>query len=125
MMKVSSAPKKARQRMLEFVPDFFIYLLIMAGVTYLVRMLPLVLCRRKIKNRFIKSFLYYIPYAVLTVMTVPGILYSTGHIVSAVLGSAVALILSYKKRSLIIVASLAALAVLLTELVIGYIPMPL
>ncbi len=110
---------------MEFVPNFFLYLIIMAAVTYFVRMLPLVLCRRKIRNRFIRSFLYYIPYAVLTVMTVPGILYSTGHFISAIAGTAVALILSYYKKSLIVVASLAALAVLISELVIGYIPMPL
>ena len=52
---------------------FFLYLLVMAGVTYLIRMLPLVLCRKKIENRFIRSFLYYIPYAVLSAMTIPAI----------------------------------------------------
>lgn len=108
--------------MFEFVPNFFLYLIIMASVTYLVRMLPLVLCRRKIENRFVKSFLYYIPYAVLSVMTVPGILYSTGHILSAVCGTVVALLFAYKKKSLITVASFAALAVLLCELAITYIP---
>lgn len=106
----------------EFVPNFFLYLLIMAGVTYLVRMLPLVLCRRKIENKFIRSFLYYIPYAVLSVMTVPGILFSTGHLLSAIAGTLVALVLSYKKKSLIVVASLAALAVLVAEVIIGFIP---
>ena len=111
--------------MLEFVPNFFLYLIIMAGVTYLVRMLPLVLFRRKITNRFIRSFLYYVPYAVLSVMTFPGIFYSTGHFISAVVGTVVALVLSYNKRSLIVVASLAALAVLISEIVISYIPMPL
>ena len=51
--------------------NFFIYLLVMAGVTYLVRMLPMVLVKKKITNTFIRSFLYYVPYAVLSVMTVP------------------------------------------------------
>ncbi len=111
--------------MLDFVPDFFLYLLIMAGVTYLVRMLPLVLCRKKIKNIFIKSFLYYIPYAVLSVMTFPAILFSTGHIISAIVGTVAAFVLSYFKKSLIIVASFAALAVFVCELIIGYVPMPL
>jgi branched-subunit amino acid transport protein len=114
--------ERRRRKMLDFVPNFFLYLLIMASVTYLVRMLPLVLCRKKIKNRFIRSFLYYIPYAVLSVMTVPGILFSTGHIVSAIAGTLTALFFAYKKKSLIIVASLAALAVLLCELAITYIP---
>ncbi len=109
--------------MFDFVPNFFLYLLIMAGVTYLVRMLPLVLCRGRINNRFIRSFLYYIPYAVLSVMTIPGILFSTGHIISAVVGTAVALILSYNRKSLIVVASLAALAVLISEIAIGFVPM--
>ena len=109
----------------ELLPNFFLYLLIMAGVTYLVRMLPLVLFRRKITNRFVRSFLYYVPYAVLSVMTFPGIFYSTGHVISAIVGTAVALILSYNKRSLIAVASFAALAVLITEVAISYIPMPI
>lgn len=104
--------------MLEFVPGFFIYLLVMAGVTYLVRMLPLVLVRGKIENKYITSFLYYIPYSVLTVMTVPGILYSTGHIVSAICGTVAALFFAYRKKSLIVVASFAVLAVLISEIVI-------
>lgn len=108
--------------MFDFVPDFFLYLLVMAGVTYLVRMLPLVLVRGKIENKYISSFLYYIPYAVLTVMTVPGILYSTGHIISAAVGTAVALIFAYRKKSLIVVASLAALSVLLVEVILYFIP---
>ena len=109
--------------MFDFVPNFFLYLLIMAGVTYLVRMLPLVLFRNKIKNRFIRSFLYYVPYAVLSVMTFPGIFFSTGHIISAIAGTLVALSLSYCKKSLIVVASFAALAVLVTEIILGFIPM--
>lgn len=104
----------------DFVSNFFLYLFIMAAVTYLVRMLPLVLCRKKIKNRFIKSFLYYIPYAVLSVMTIPGIFFSTGHLVSAIAGTLVALALSYYNKSLIVVASFAALAVLVAEVGIIY-----
>ena len=57
---------------------FLPYLLVMAGVTYLIRDLPLVLVRKKIKNRFLQSFLYYIPYTVLSAMTFPAILYATG-----------------------------------------------
>lgn len=93
-----------------------IYLIVMAGVTYLIRMLPLVLVRRKIENKFISSFLYYVPYSVLSVMTVPAIFYSTGHILSAAVGTAVAVILAYNKKSLIIVAASAALAVFVCEL---------
>ena len=111
--------------MLDFVPNFLWYLLVMAGVTYLVRMIPLVLVRKKIGNRYIRSFLYYIPYSVLSVMTVPAIFFSTGHIISAVAGTAVAVVLSYKKKSLIVVALFAALAVLCAELIIYYVPVPI
>ena len=111
--------------MFDFVPNFFLYLLIAAGVTYLVRMLPLLLIRRKIKNRFLCSFLYYVPYAVLSVMTLPGILFSTGHILSAVVGTLTAFGLSYKGKSLIVVATFAALSVLAVESIIAFVPLPI
>ena len=107
--------------MFDFVPNFLLYLVVMAGVTYLVRMLPLVLVRKKIENRFIRSFLYYVPYSVLSVMTFPAVFFSTGSIVSAVVGTAVAVVLAYRKKSLIIVAAFAALAVLICELVMMFI----
>lgn len=97
---------------------FFLYLFIMAGVTYLVRMLPLVFFRKKIKSRFIRSFLYYVPYAVLAAMTVPAIFYSTGTLLSAILGTAVAVVLSYFGKSLVTVAASSALTVLITELIL-------
>lgn len=100
---------------------FFLYLLVMAGVTYLVRMLPLVFFRKRIKSRFIRSFLYYIPYAVLSVMTIPGIFYSTGSLWSAVAGTAVAVALAYFGRSLITVAAGSTVTVLIVELIIKYI----
>ena len=74
---------------------FFFYLLVCAGVTYLIRMLPLLFCRKDIKNRYVKSFLYYIPYSVLTAMTFPAIFYSTGMLVSALVGTGVAVVLAY------------------------------
>lgn len=94
---------------------FFICLLCMAGITYLVRMLPLVLFRKKIKSRFLKSFFYYIPYAVLAAMTIPAILHSTSSIASAAAGLCVALLLAYFEQSLIIVAAGACLAVFIVE----------
>lgn len=100
---------------------FFIYLGIMAGVTYLVRMLPMVFFRKKIKSRFVRSFLYYIPYTVLAVMTVPGIFCSTGSLASAVAGTAVAVLLAVLGRSLITVAAGSALSVLIVEIVLRYI----
>ena len=97
---------------------FFLYLLVMAGVTYLVRMLPMVFCRKKIKSRFVRSFLYYVPYTVLAVMTVPGILYSTGSIASATAGAIVAVLLAIFGRSLLTVAAGSALGVLIVEIIL-------
>ena len=97
---------------------FALYLLVMAGVTYLVRMLPLVLVKGKIENRFIRSFLYYVPYAVLSVMTVPAIFYATSSIVSAIVGFCVALVLAYLERSLLTVACAGCGAVLVCELLL-------
>ena len=99
---------------------FLKYLVIMAGVTYLIRMLPLVFFRKKIKSRFLRSFLYYIPYAVLTVMTFPAVFYSTGYLASAIAGTAVALLLVFFRRSLIVVAAGASLSVLIAELIIPH-----
>ncbi len=99
---------------------FFLYLLVMAGVTYLIRVLPLVLCREKIENRFIRSFLYYIPYAVLSAMTIPAIFYSTGYLVSALLGLAVAVILSFMEKKLLTVAIGACCTVFIVEYVMKY-----
>ena len=101
-------------------PMFFVYLLVMAGVTYLVRMLPLVLVKRKIENRFLLSFLYYMPYAVLSVMTVPAIFYATGSAVSAAIGFVTALALAYFGKSLVVVAGASSLAVLVCELLMQY-----
>lgn len=92
------------------------YLLVMAGVTYLIRMLPFTLFRREIKSRFIRSFLAYVPYAVLGAMTFPGIFYATGSVPTALVGTAVALVLAFFGRSLLIVALGASGAALLTEL---------
>jgi branched-subunit amino acid transport protein len=98
---------------------FFIYLLIMAGSTYLIRVIPFVLVKEKIENRFIKSFLHYIPYAVLTSMTIPAALFATGSIWSALVGITVAVLLALKKRSLTEVPLLACLAVFAVDLVIS------
>ena len=98
---------------------FFLYLLVMAGVTYLIRMLPLVFCRKEIKNKYIKSFLYYIPYTVLTAMTFPAIFYSTGSSLSAIIGTVVAILLAYFGRGLLTVAIGATVSVFIVELIIN------
>ena len=100
---------------------FWLYLLTMAGVTYLIRMLPLVLIKRKIQNRYLLSFLYYIPYAVLTVMTIPAIFMSTGYMISAVIGFVAAVVTAFFKKDLLTVALVACGVVLMSEVVIKYI----
>ena len=100
---------------------FFIYLLVMAGVTYLVRMVPLVLVNKPIKNKYILSFLYYVPYTVLSVMTVPACFYATNSYISAIVGFVVAVVAALFKRSLVQVAVFSSIAVLVVELVMNYI----
>lgn len=85
-----------------------IYIAVMAGVTYLIRMIPFTLFRKKIKSPFFRSFLYYIPYAVLSAMTIPAIFYSTGNLTTSLIGTAVAVALAYFNCPLIIVALAAA-----------------
>jgi Branched-chain amino acid transport protein (AzlD). len=97
--------------------SFFIYLILMAGTTYLVRAIPFVAVKKKIENPFIRSFLYYIPYAVLTAMTIPAIFTATASVISAAVGLAVAVILALKGKSLTTVALTACIAVYLTELI--------
>ena len=97
--------------------NVFIHIAIMAGVTYLIRMIPFTVFRKKIRSRFFRSFLYYIPYTVLSAMTIPAIFYSTGSLPSAIAGTAVGLGLSVWKRPLIVVALGASAAALLTTLV--------
>ena len=88
----------------------FLYVLVMAGVTYLIRMLPLTLFRKKIRSRFFRSFLYYVPYAVLSAMTIPDIFYATGSTVTSLVGTAVAVALAYMNMPLIVVALAASAA---------------
>lgn len=97
--------------------NLIVNLVTMALVTYLVRALPFVLVRGKIENRFIRSFLYYIPYAVLAAMTIPAIFTSTSSLTSALVGLAVALVMAFFERGLLTVAVSACAAVFLTEYV--------
>ena len=95
-------------------------ILTMALVTYLVRMLPLAAIRRKITSPFALSFLYYVPYAVLTAMTIPGIFFSTGSVITACVGFAAALIAALFNRGLLIVALSGCGGVLAAELVMQF-----
>ncbi len=92
-------------------PTYLLYLAVMAGVTYLIRMLPLTVFRRETKSVFIRSFLHYVPYAVLAAMTIPGILSSTGDIRTALAGLAVAVVMAWRGCSLLTVAIGACVAV--------------
>lgn len=96
---------------------FFIYLLLMAGSTYLIRAVPFALIKKKIENRFIRSFLAYIPYAVLTAMTIPAAFFATQYVWSAAIGILVALFVALKGKSLTVVAGAACAAVFVAELV--------
>ena len=96
-------------------PTLLTYIAVMAIVTYAIRAIPLVFIRRDIKSVFIRSFLYYVPYAVLGVMTIPAIFFATQNIISAAVGLIVAVILAWFDRGLLTVAVVACIAVYITE----------
>lgn len=96
--------------------NIYIYMLIMAGVTYLIRVLPLTLIRKEIKSTFIRSFLYYVPYVTLSVMTFPAIIEATQNPVAAAIAFIVAILLAWFGRSLFQVSVIACIVVFVTEL---------
>ena len=96
--------------------SLFWYLLVMAGVTYLIRMLPLTLLQKKIQNRRLRSFLFYVPYACLAAMTFPAILHATASLWSGAAALTVAAALAYRGKSLFQVSLAGCGAVLVLEL---------
>ena len=96
--------------------NVYLYIAVVALVTYLIRVLPLTLIRREIKNPFLRSFLYYVPYVTLAAMTFPAIFSATSSPLSALAGLIVALALAYWGKGLLAVALSASAAVFLTEL---------
>ena len=90
---------------------YFPYLIVMAGVTYMIRMLPLTVFRQEIRSRFVRSFLHYVPYAVLGAMTFPDVMYATGSLWTALCGLIVAVVMAWRGQSLLNVAIGACLAV--------------
>lgn len=96
-----------------------LYILVMAGVTYLIRMTPLVLFRKKITSRFLQSLLYYLPYCVLSAMVIPSVFSSTGSFVTALAGLIVAALLAFLHRSLLTVAIGASAAAYVTGLILS------
>lgn len=95
--------------------SIYMYILTMALTTYLIRVLPLTIFRKPITSRFLRSFLYYVPYACLTAMTFPAILSSTASLISGAAALAVAVLLAYRGKSLIVVAVSSSAAVLAVE----------
>ena len=97
--------------------SIYAYIATMALTTYLIRVLPMTIFRKPIRSRFLRSFLYYVPYACLTAMTFPSILSSTASVISGAAALAVAIVLAYRGKSLMVVAVASSAAVLLTEFV--------
>ena len=97
--------------------EVLLYIAVMALTTYLVRMIPFTLFRKKITSRFARSFFHYIPYAVLAAMTFPAIFFATGNTLAAAAGLLIAMVLAYFNQSLITVSVAACLAVFLVNLI--------
>ena len=97
----------------------YLYILVMAGVTYLIRLIPLTLLRREIKNRFVRSFLYYMPYVTLAVMTFPSILSATGNWISSAVGLLTAALIAWLDGNLFRVSLGASAAALVAELILS------
>ena len=100
-----------------------LFILVLALTAYLPRMIPLVVFRRRITNRFVQSFLLYMPYAILGAMILPDMLFSTGSVVSAVAGGAVAFWLAYRRKGLLPVALAATAAVYVVERLMTWLTM--
>ena len=98
--------------------NIYVYIFAMALTTYLIRVLPLTIFRKPIRSCFLRSFLYYVPYACLTAMTFPAILSSTASIISGAAALIVAILLAYRGKSLIVVAVSSSAAVLIVECVL-------
>ena len=95
--------------------SIYLYILVMAVTTYLIRAIPLTLLKKPISNRFLRSFLHYVPAACLTAMTFPAILYAGEHILAGAAALIVGVVLALRKKSLIVVALSASAAMFLTE----------
>ena len=102
--------------------SIFLYILTMAVTTYLIRVLPLTVFRKTIKSRFVKSFLHYVPYACLTAMTFPAIMFDTTYIISGIAALVVAVVLAFRGKSLLTVALASCVTVFVTERILCVIP---
>ena len=98
--------------------EFWVYLLLMAGSTYLIRAIPFALMEKKITNPFIRSFLYYIPYTVLAAMTFPAALHATGNVFAAGAGWLIAVFLAIKEKGLTVVAAASCVTAFVAEYIL-------
>lgn len=98
----------------------YLYILAMALTTYLIRALPLILMKKPVKNRFVRSFLHYVPTACLTAMTFPAILYATENLISGIVGLGVGVVLALWKKSLVVVAVASCAAVFVMEMLLRF-----
>jgi len=100
--------------------NIYLYILIAAGVSYLIRVLPLTLIRRQITNRFLRSFLYYVPYVTLAVMTFPAILTAAQYPIAGAAALLIGVVLAWRGRSLLTVAASCCAAVFAVELLLSF-----
>ena len=100
--------------------SIYMYVLVMAVTTYLIRALPLTLLKKPIRSRFLRSFLHYVPTACLTAMTFPAILTSTDHMISGAAGLVVGVLLALRNKSLIVVAVASAATVFIVEQLVRF-----
>jgi len=98
--------------------NFWILLIVMAVTTYLVRMIPFALFRSKIKSKFLRDFLYYIPYAVLGAMTIPYIFYAGGSVASSIVGFAAAFIMAFFRMPLLPVAVISCICAYIASMIL-------
>jgi branched-subunit amino acid transport protein len=97
---------------------FLLYLLVMALVTYLLRIIPLLFIRKSFKSKFMRSIIYYTPYCVLAAMSIPAMLYVTPNLITGIVATVTAIAVALVTRNLIAVASLSAISILIMELLI-------
>lgn len=100
--------------------NIYVYVLVMAVTTYLIRAIPLTLLKKPIRSRFLRSFLHYVPTACLTAMTFPAILYATDHVISGAVGLLVGVLLAFRNKSLIVVAVASCAAVFIVDQLIRF-----
>lgn len=105
-----------RKEVWQMHPEYLPKIILMIGTLYVIRLLPFLFIRGEIKNRFFKSFLHYVPYVTLAVMTFPAIVLATDHMASGIAALIVGLIVAWFSGNLFITASCCCAAVLVTSL---------